>query len=119
VLRGGGVRSQCQRRQRYVAAPVGIDRPKWRTTPSYRFAPTFQAGIEYNAAVGEIDPIANWYALRETDRSPALILGTSSDRIGTPRGRQAVFFSLGTQVGRRPVAPHFRPNHLEPGRPVH
>src|SRR5262249_60150973 len=107
VLRGGGVRSQCQRRQRYVAAPVGIDRPKWRTTPSYRFAPTFQAGIEYKAPVGEIDPIANWYALRETDRSPALILGTSSGRVGTPSGRQAGFLSVAQQLGRLPGAPYF------------
>ena len=105
------MKSQWQFSQRYVDVPAGIDRPKWRTTLSYRFAPTFQAGLEYNAAVGEADPIANWYAIRETDSSPALILGTSSDRIGTPRGRQAVFLTASKQIGNLPIAPYVSLNY--------
>lgn len=58
-----------------------------------------------------MDPIANWYAVRETDRSPALILGTSSDRIGTPRGRQAVFLTASKQLGKLPIAPYFSLNY--------
>lgn len=91
--------------------PPGIERPRWRTTLTYRFAPTLQAGFEYNAAVEEIGFIGNWYALRETDRQPALIFGTSSDRIGTPRGKEAVYATFSKQLGKRPIAPYFTINY--------
>ena len=58
-----------------------------------------------------MDPIANWFALRETDKQPALILGTSSDRIGTPRGRQAVFLTVAKQIGNLPIAPYMSFNY--------
>ena len=58
-----------------------------RTTIAYRFAPRFTAGIEYNPLADDVGPIANWLAVTETDRRPAVIVGTSSDRIGTPSGR--------------------------------
>lgn len=37
--------------------------------------------------VDELGPLVNWVALGETHSRPAVVLGTSSDRIGTPRGR--------------------------------
>jgi len=46
-----------------------------------------KAGIEVNAKVREVGIVANWRALRETERRPAIIFGTSSDRIGTPEGQ--------------------------------
>jgi hypothetical protein len=64
-----------------------IDRATWRNTLTYRFHPRFTAGIEYNPLAGKLSPLANVVALTETHQRPALILGTSSDRIGTPFGQ--------------------------------
>lgn len=64
-----------------------IDRAKWRNTLTYRFHPRLTAGVEYNPLAGKLSPLANFVALTETHRRPALILGTSSDRIGTPAGQ--------------------------------
>jgi hypothetical protein len=64
-----------------------IDRATWRNTLTYRFHPRFTAGVEYNPLAGKVSPLANVVALTETHRRPALILGTSSDRIGTPDGQ--------------------------------
>ena len=65
--------------------PAG--RARLRMTLTYRFLPTFSAGLEYNPIAGKVSPLANWLAIKETTRRPALILGTSSDRIGTPSGQ--------------------------------
>jgi hypothetical protein len=64
-----------------------IDRATLRTTLAYRFTPEFSAGIEYNPLANDVGPLANWVPLSETEQRPAVILGTSSDRIGTPHGR--------------------------------
>ena len=85
-----------------------IDRAKWRNTLTYRFHPRFTAGVEYNPLAGKVSPLANVVALTETHKRPALILGTSSDRIGTPFGQSfyATFSkSLKHQTGL-PVAPY-------------
>lgn len=86
-----------------------IDRAKWRNTLTYRFHPRFTAGVEYNPLAGKVSPLANVVALTETHKRPALILGTSSDRIGTPSGQSfyATFSkSLKHQTGL-PIAPYF------------
>jgi hypothetical protein len=67
--------------------------------------------VEVNAAVGEVDPIGNWFVVTETDTWPAVIFGTSSDRIGTPKGRQAFYVTFSKQLGRLPVAPYFSINY--------
>lgn len=85
-----------------------IDRAKWRNTLTYRFHPRFTAGIEYNPLAGKVSPLANIVALTETHKRPALILGTSSDRIGTPSGQSfyATFSkNLKHQTGL-PIAPY-------------
>lgn len=64
-----------------------IDRARWRNTLTYRFHPRFTAGVEYNPLAGKVSPIANFVALTETHKRPAVVLGTSSDRIGTPSGQ--------------------------------
>ncbi len=53
-----------------------------RMTLTYKFHPRLTAGVEYNPGADEVAPIANLLVLTETRRRPALILGTSSDRIG-------------------------------------
>ena len=87
---------------------MDVDRAKLRTTLSYRFAPNFTAGIEYNPIADDVGPIANWLALPETEDRPALILGTSSDRIGTPHGR-AFYATLSKDLeawSGLPIAPY-------------
>lgn len=64
-----------------------IDRAKWRNTLTYRFHPRFTAGIEYNPLAGKVSPLANLVVVTETHQRPAVIAGTSSDRIGTPFGQ--------------------------------
>jgi hypothetical protein len=86
-----------------------IDRAKWRNTLTYRFHPRFTAGIEYNPLAKKVSPLANLVAITETHTRPALILGTSSDRIGTPSGQSfyaTVSKSLKHHTGL-PVAPYF------------
>jgi hypothetical protein len=64
-----------------------IDRATWRNTITYRAFPRLTVGLEYNPIAKDVGPLVNFVALTETDRRPALIIGTSSDRIGTPEGR--------------------------------
>jgi len=52
--------------------------------------------------------VANWRALPETAARPALILGTSSDRIGTPEG-QSYYATLSKSLHHDlnlPMAPY-------------
>jgi hypothetical protein len=85
-----------------------IDRAKWRNTLTYRFHPRLTAGIEYNPLANKVSPLANFVAVTETHRRPALILGTSSDRIGTPSGQSfyaTVSKNLRHAIGL-PLAPY-------------
>lgn len=70
-----------------------MDRPRWRFTANARVHARVQAGLEFNAAVGEFSPLANVFVLTEGERTPALFLGTSSDRIGSPEGQQAYYMT--------------------------
>ena len=66
------------------------------------------AGLEYNPVANDLGPIANWLALPETDARPALIFGTSSDRIGTPHGR-AIYGTFSKDLEEwtgLPIAPY-------------
>ena len=64
-----------------------IPRASLRTTLTYRFHPRLSLGVEYNPRADDVGLLANVVAITETEHRPALIFGTSSDRIGTPRGR--------------------------------
>ncbi len=88
--------------------PNTIDRAKWRNTLTYRFHPRFTAGVEYNPLAGKVSPLANVVALTETHNRPALILGTSSDRIGTPYGQSfyATFSKNLRHATGLPIAPY-------------
>ena len=85
-----------------------IDRAKWRNTLTYRFHPRVTAGIEYNPLAKKVSPLANVVAVTETHQRPALILGTSSDRIGTPSG-QSFYATLSKSLKHYtglPIAPY-------------
>ena len=74
-----------------------MERAQWRNTLTYRVNADLQVGLEYNPLGDDLGPLVNWRVLRETKNRPALILGTSSDRIGTPSGR-AYYLTVSKEV---------------------
>ncbi len=85
-----------------------IPRASVRTTLTYRLTSTLSGGIEYNPRADKVSPLMNWVPVTETARRPALILGTSSDRIGTPSG-QSFFATFSKNLKREtnlPIAPY-------------
>ena len=85
-----------------------IPRAAVRLTLTYKFHSRVQAGIEYNPRASEVAPLANILLLTETRRRPALMIGTSTDRIGTPSG-QAFYFTFSKNLRREtglPIAPY-------------
>src|SRR5688572_26364742 len=80
-------------------------------TLTYLFTPRFQAGVEGNPRSTEekANPLVNWLALPETKNTPAVIVGTSSDRLGTPGGQS--FYATASKNLKRetklPIAPYF------------
>lgn len=88
--------------------PDAIDRAKWRNTLTFQATSRLSVGIEYNPLAGKVSPLANFVLLTETSKRPAVILGTSSDRIGTPSG-QSFYGTLSKDLEREtglPIAPY-------------
>ena len=74
----------------------------------YSGDPRVELGIEFNPKAEQVSPLANVRVLNETASRPAVMVGTSSDRIGTPSGR-AYFATLSKDLERAtglPVAPY-------------
>ena len=90
-----------------------LDRPRWRSTASYRVIPTLQVGIELNPAVSEVGPIATWFLLTESSRRPAAFVGTSSDRIGSPEGTQAYYLTAAKNLDPVPLSIYASLNYSE------
>ena len=82
-------------------------------TATYRVIPTFQLGVEYNPAAGEVAPLATLFLLTEGERRPAVFLGTSSDRIGSPEGTQCYFFTAAKYLPQIRTAPYMSLNYSE------
>ena len=99
-MRGSGnlLESRFTLGTRYIPGGV-LDRAKLRTTLMFRLLPDLQAGAEFNPLADEVGPLVNYRVFRETVGRPALSLGTSSDRIGTPRG-QAYYASFSKDLER-------------------
>ncbi len=70
-----------------------MDRPRWRFTIHYRLHQRLQVGAEINPAAAEIGPLFSLFILTESAWRPALFIGTSSDRIGSPEGTQSYFLT--------------------------
>ena len=87
---------------RYVDTTV--DRARWRLTASYRVFQIAQIGFEFNPVATEIAPIATVFVLTETDVRPALFLGTSTDRIGSPEGTQQYYLTASKLATFAPVS---------------
>ena len=80
-----------------------IDRATHRTVLMHRFTRDLKAGVEWNPRASEVGLVANWRALAETATRPALMFGTSSDRIGTPSG-QSYYATVSKSFSR--IAPY-------------
>jgi len=92
-----------------------IPRATHRTVVMYQLRPNLKAGAEWNARADEIGVVANWRAVGETSRRPAIIFGTSSDRIGTPEGQSyyvTISKSLHHAIGW-PIAPYVGASYSE------
>ena len=82
-----------------------------RSTLTYRFTPRLKAGVEVNplSTRKRLNPLVNWLAVPESAKTPAVIVGTSSDRIGTPGGQS--FYATASKNLKRetrlPIAPYF------------
>ncbi|MCB0288314.1 MAG: hypothetical protein KDE57_16755 [Calditrichaeota bacterium] len=50
--------------------------------------------MEANPAAEEIGPLFTLFLLTETEYRPSLFFGSSSDRIGSPAGKQSYFATL-------------------------
>lgn len=70
----------------------------------YRVSRALALGVEYNPLAEEVGPLVNFRAWEETGGRPALSFGTSSDRIGTPRGR-AYYATLSRDLEARTGLP--------------
>ena len=77
--------------------PGEIERARFRNTLMYKVNADLQIGVEYNPLANDVGPLLNWRVVRETSDRPAVIVGTSSDRIGTPYGR-AYYVTVSKEV---------------------
>lgn len=87
---------------------IPVDRAKLRVTGTYAIAPGAFVGLEYNPLDDDLGLLANWRIIDEGETTPMLMIGTSSDRIGTPSGR-AYYATLSKGLGvwtGLPIAPY-------------
>jgi hypothetical protein len=88
--------------------PEVVERAKWRNTLMWHPHHRISLGVEYNPLADDVNPLANLILLQETKSLPAIIAGTSSDRIGTPEG-QAFYLTVSKDLQHwtgLPVAPY-------------
>lgn len=96
---------------RYV--DTDVDRARWRGTANARVLPKLQLGVEFNVAAEEVGPLVTWFLTTEGHARPAIFLGTSSDRIGSPRGKQAYYLTVAKHLERLPVSAYATLNYSE------
>lgn len=72
-------------------------------------------GFEYNPVVGEYSPTANFTLQTEEHEGarPLLTIGTSSDRIFSPKGFQSYYLTAGKGFPKYKVAPYVSLNWSE------
>ena len=106
AVRGTADRAKWELSHRYLSGQ--IDRATHRTILMHQLRPDLKLGVEWNPGANEVGLVANWRAFSESPRRPAVMFGTSSDRIGTPEGQSyyvVVSKSLHEET-RLPVAPY-------------
>ncbi len=96
---------------RYV--DTDVERARWRFTANYRVVKNLQVGVEFNATIGEISPLATLFVVSETKHRPALFFGTSSDRIGSPEGTQSYYATTSKYLPSTGTTGYFSLNYSE------
>lgn len=96
---------------RYV--DTDVERARWRSTANVRLLPMLQVGVEFNPVVEEVGPLATLFLLTETETRPAAFVGTSSDRIGSPKGEQAYFLTASKYLPWLHTSPYVSLNYSE------
>ena len=96
---------------RYV--DTALPRPRWRATVSRQVVPTLQLGVEYNPVAGEVGPLVTWFLMTEGERRPAMFIGTSSDRIGSPEGTQSYYLTTAKYLPALRTSPYVSLNYSE------
>ena len=99
-------RAKWEVSHRYLTGQIA--RATHRTVVMHQLRPALKIGVEWNARAEEVGLVANWRAIAETQRRPAVIFGTSSDRIGTPEG-QSYYVTLSKSLHHEtglPLAPY-------------
>ena len=93
-LRGSGINNKWSVSGRFVDTEK--ERPRWRFTLNCRIHQKLQFGVEYNPVVKEVSPLLSLFLMTEGESvwRPALFLGTSSDRIGSPQASKPTFLPL-------------------------
>ena len=61
----------------------------------------------------EAVPLASVFILTESERRPAVFVGTSSDRIGSPEGTQSYYLTVSKLAPRVPVSVYSSLNYSE------
>ncbi len=90
-----------------------MERPRWRFTAHYRLHHRLQLGAEINPAAEEIGPLFSLFLFTESETRPALFVGTSSDRIGSPKGKQSYFLTASKFVHVAPLSVYASLNYSE------
>lgn len=106
AVRGTADGARWEVSHRYLTGQIA--RATHRTIVMHQLLPELKLGVEWNPRADETGFVANWRIVGETARRPALIVGTSSDRIGTPEGQSyylTVSKSLHEHTGL-PIAPY-------------
>lgn len=107
-MRGtGGQEKRWNFAARYIPG-IPVDRAQVRLTATYALAPGAFVGVEYNPLADDVGLLANWRIVDEGKNRPMLMVGTSSDRIGTPDGR-AYYATLAKDLSAwtdLPIAPY-------------
>ena len=90
-----------------------LERPRWRFTGNYRIARWLSLGVEVNPEADEVGPLVSLFALTETETRPAVFFGTSSDRIGSPKGTQSYYMTAAKYLPALHLAPYATLNYSE------
>lgn len=90
--------------------PGAVPRAQLRSTLTYSIVPRLRVGVEANPRSTEekVNPLVNWLAVTEGRKRPAVMFGTSSDRIGTPTG-QSFYVTVAKDIHEAtglPIAPY-------------
>jgi len=74
--------------------------------------------LEWNPNAREAGFIGNYILTTETPSRPMISLGTSSDRIGTPKGPHAYYMTFAKGIERLHAAPYLSVNYSEYDRRI-